>query len=108
MVDIVPIKRTERSFKFCGPTVWNCLPLYELRTVTNIAIFKSKYLVISTRHTSLKKFLVTLILHSFVLRTARYIVLYFSLDVHDNSTIVIPRKKSQIWQFLIKISTNVV
>ena len=34
-------KRTERSFSFCGPAVWNHLP-YELRTLTDISVFKSK------------------------------------------------------------------
>ena len=34
-------KRTERGFSFCGPHVWNRLP-YELRTLTNIDMFKSK------------------------------------------------------------------
>ena len=34
-------KRTERSFSFCGPSVWNCLP-YELRTLTDVKVFKNR------------------------------------------------------------------
>ena len=34
-------KRTERSFSYCGPSVWNCLP-YELRTLTDVTTFKNK------------------------------------------------------------------
>ena len=32
-------RRTERSFSFCGPNVWNKLP-YNLRTCNEISIFK--------------------------------------------------------------------
>ena len=38
---VTKFKRTERGFSFCGPYVWNRLP-YELRTLTNIDVFKSK------------------------------------------------------------------
>ena len=34
-------KRTERSFSYCGPYVWNCLP-YELRTLTDVSVFKNR------------------------------------------------------------------
>ena len=44
LLEVPPVtnfKRTERSFSYCGPTVWNHLP-YELRTLTNVSIFKKK------------------------------------------------------------------
>ena len=44
LLSVPPIsnyKRTERSFSYCGPSVWNCLP-YELRTLTDVAIFKNR------------------------------------------------------------------
>ena len=42
LVKIPPVSnlyRTERSFSYCGPFVWNNLP-YELRTLSSIDIFK--------------------------------------------------------------------
>ena len=44
LLDVPPIpnlKRTERSFKYCAPEVWNKLP-YELRTCPEITMFKQK------------------------------------------------------------------
>ena len=44
LLEVPPIsnlKRTERSFSYCGPSVWNHLP-YELRTLTDVSIFKNK------------------------------------------------------------------
>ena len=38
---VTKFKRTERGFSYCAPVIWNRLP-YELRTVTNIDVFKSK------------------------------------------------------------------
>ena len=44
LLDIPPVpnlKRTERSFKYCAPEVWNKLP-YELRTCPEVTMFKQK------------------------------------------------------------------
>ena len=44
LLDVPPVpnlKRTERSFTYCAPEVWNRLP-YELRSCPNIAVFKHK------------------------------------------------------------------
>ena len=44
LLDVPPVpnlKRTERSFTYCAPEVWNRLP-YELRSCPNIALFKNK------------------------------------------------------------------
>ena len=35
------LKRTERSFKYCAPQVWNQLP-YELRSCSEVNVFKKK------------------------------------------------------------------
>ena len=44
LLDVPPVpnlKRTERSFTYCAPEVWNRLP-YELRSCPNVALFKNK------------------------------------------------------------------
>jgi hypothetical protein len=44
LLDVPPIpnlKRTERSFKYCAPQVWNQLP-YELRSCSEVNVFKRK------------------------------------------------------------------
>ena len=35
------LRQTERSFSYCGPTVWNELP-YRLRTMSDVKVFKSE------------------------------------------------------------------
>ena len=35
------LRQTERSFSYCGPTVWNQLP-YRLRTMSDVKVFKSE------------------------------------------------------------------
>ena len=44
LLDVPPIpnlKRTERSFKYCAPEVWNKLP-YEVRSCSEVTVFKQK------------------------------------------------------------------
>ena len=44
LLDVPPVsnqKRTERSFTYCAPEVWNRFP-YELRSCPSIALFKNK------------------------------------------------------------------
>ena len=44
LLNVPPISnysKTERSFCYCGPSVWNQLP-YQLRTLTDIVLFKKR------------------------------------------------------------------
>ena len=44
LLDVPPVPnltRTERSFTYCAPQVWNGLP-YELRSCPNVDMFKNK------------------------------------------------------------------